>query len=557
MNKIVIIGGGAAGPKVALKAKREHPDMDVILITEEEYTSYSGCGLPYYIGGVINGTESVIIKSPEQLRNEFGLRVFTGCRVEKIEYNKNTVQVWDLIQKKNFSVEYDRLVIATGASPVIPNSLRCKANNFFTLRSVNDGFKIKEYIKNNNVHHISIIGGSFIGLELAENIKKLGIQVSIIELSNQLLPSFDQDFGDIIRNIVVENGINVFTGESANSFEFSEDKKLIKSIITNKRTITTDLIVMSVGVSPNTDFIDTSIVKLNKNHTIIIDKKFRTSCDNIYAVGDCAENYNLYTNKNSWLPMGSTANKAGRVCGINIINENCSIEFPGVAGTIILKLFSIGAGKTGLSEKDAINADIDYECVTIGARNVPKHFPGSDYDVIKLIARKSDRKIIGLQAFGKGPIDKYVDTVVTAMKFGATVEDLQYLDLSYSPLFGTPISAINLSANVLDNKMNGLFKTTSIKELHKAMNNSDIRIIDVRSEDEYALGHIPNSINVDYLELIKPNETIDKNSRICLICDSVKRAYIALRYLKFYGYTDVTVLDGGLLMWPYQKVSLY
>lgn len=557
MNKIVIIGGGAAGPKVALKAKREHPDFDILLITEEDYTSYSGCGLPYYIGGVINGTESVIIKSPEQLRNEFGLVVFTGCRVEKIEYDNNTVEVKDLIQNKHFSIEYDRLVIATGASPVIPNSLRCKADNLFTLRSVDDGFKIKEYINNNNVHHISIIGGSFIGLELAENIKKLGKQVSVIELSEQLLPSFDRDFGDIIRNIAVENGVNVFTGESATGFEFSEDKKLINRIITNKRTIATDLIVMSVGVSPNTGFIDANKIELNKNNTIIIDKKFKTSCENIYAVGDCTENYNLNTNKKSWLPMGSTANKAGRVCGINISNENCSIEFPGVAGTIIFKLFSIGVGKTGLSEKDAINEDIDYECVTIGARNVPKHFPGSDYDVLKLIARKSDRKIIGLQAFGKGPIDKYVDTIVTAMKFGATVEDLQYLDLSYSPLFGTPISAINLSANVLGNKMNGLFNTISVKELHQIMNNSDIHIIDVRSEDEYALGHIPNSINVDYLELIKQGETIDKNSQICLICDSVKRAYIALRYLEFYGYTDVTVLDGGLLMWPYQKVSLY
>ena len=557
MNKIVIIGGGAAGPKVALKAKREHPDLDVVLITEEEYTSYSGCGLPYYIGGVINGTESVIIKSPEQLRKEFGLRVFTGCRVEKIEYNENTVKVWDLIQNKDFSIVYDRLVIATGASPVIPNFLRYKAKNLFTLRSVYDGFKIKEYINNNNVHHISIIGGSFIGLELAENIKKLGKQVSIIELSEQLLPSFDQDFGDIIKNVVIENGVNVFIDESATGFEFSEDKKLIKSIITNKRTIAADLIVLSVGVSPNTDFINPDKVNLNENGTIIIDKKFKTSYENIYAVGDCAENYNLNINKKSWLPMGSTANKAGRVCGINISNEDCSIEFPGVAGTIVFKLFSIGVGKTGLSEKDAINADIDYECVTIGARNVPKHFPGSDFDVIKLIARKSDRKILGIQAFGKGPIDKYVDTVVTAMKFGATVEDLQYLDLSYSPLFGTPISAINLSANVLDNKMNGVFNTISSKELYEIMNNTNVQIIDVRSEEEYAISHIPNSKNIEYLELIKSNEKIDRNSHICLVCDTVKRTYIALRYLDYYGYSDIKVLDGGLLMWPYQKASLY
>lgn len=255
--------------------------------------------------------------------------------------------------------------------------------------------------------------------------------------------------------------------------------------------------------------------------------------------------------------MGSTANKAGRVCGINISNDNYSFEFPGVAGTTIFKLFSIAVGKTGLSEKDALNLDIDYECVTIGARNIPKHFPNSDYDAIKLIARKSDRKVIGLQAFGKGPIDKYVDTAVAAISFGATVEDLQYLDFSYSPLFGTPITAINLSAIVLVNKMNDVFSTISSKELYGIMNNSNVQIIDVRSKEEYALSHIPNSKNIEYLELIKPNELIDRNSNIYLVCDTVKRAYIALRYLEYYGYSDVKVLDGGLLMWPYQKVSNY
>ncbi len=557
MNKIVVIGGGAAGPKVALKAKRENPDLDVILITEEEYTSYSGCGLPYYIGGLINGTESVIIKSPEQLHNEFGLEVLTGTRVEKIEYDNKAVQARDLLHDKLLNIEYDRLVIATGASPIIPNTLKCESNNVFTLRSVGDAFKIKEYIDNNVVQHVSIIGGSFIGLELAENIKKLGKRVSIIELADQLIPSFDREFGDIVKSFVIENGISVFTGESATGFEFSEDKKFVKSIITNKRIINTDLIVLSVGVRPNTNFIDADKIRLNKNNAIVTDKKLQTSCEDIFAVGDCIENYNLVTNKKGWIPMGSTANKAGRVCGINISNDNYSFEFPGVAGTTIFKLFSIAVGKTGLSEKDALNLDIDYECVTIGARNIPKHFPNSDYDAIKLIARKSDRKVIGLQAFGKGPIDKYVDTAVAAISFGATVEDLQYLDFSYSPLFGTPITAINLSAIVLVNKMNDVFSTISSKELYGIMNNSNVQIIDVRSKEEYALSHIPNSKNIEYLELIKPNELIDRNSNIYLVCDTVKRAYIALRYLEYYGYSDVKVLDGGLLMWPYQKVSNY
>lgn len=306
MNKIVVIGGGAAGPKVALKAKRENPDLDVILITEEEYTSYSGCGLPYYIGGLINGTESVIIKSPEQLHNEFGLEVLTGTRVEKIEYDNKAVQARDLLHDKLLNIEYDRLVIATGASPIIPNTLKCESNNVFTLRSVGDAFKIKEYIDNNVVQHVSIIGGSFIGLELAENIKKLGKRVSIIELADQLIPSFDREFGDIVKSFVIENGISVFTGESATGFEFSEDKKFVKSIITNKRIINTDLIVLSVGVRPNTNFIDADKIRLNKNNAIVTDKKLQTSCEDIFAVGDCIENYNLVTNKKDgyqWAPL--------------------------------------------------------------------------------------------------------------------------------------------------------------------------------------------------------------------------------------------------------------
>lgn len=557
IKKLVIIGGVAAGPKVALKAKREHPDLDVILITQEEYTAYSGCGLPYYIGGVLSGKESVIIKEPDQLRSQFGLTVLSRHRVDEIGYDDHQVYVTDLNRNEHRAVPYDRLVIATGASPVVPPALRCEAANLFTLRSVEDGFQIRAYIEQNTVGHITIIGGAFIGLELAENLKRLEKRVTIIELSNQLLASFDKDVSNMVRNIVVENGVNVFLEESVTALGLSNDCACIEKVVTDKRTVATDLVVVATGVRPNTGFLDESRIRLSANKAIVADKQQRTTCPDIYAVGDCAENINLITGGRCWFPMGSTANKAGRVCGINVADPVYPAEFPGVAGTMILRLFSENIGKTGLSEKEAARAGVEYECVTVGARNIPKHFPGSDHDVIKLIARKSDGRILGMQSFGRGPVDKYVDTVAAAMYFGASADDLQYLDLAYSPLFATPISAVNLAASVLKNKADGLFQTISAEELHRIMTHDDVELIDVRSQDEYAQGHIPNSSNVDFLDLVALRNLPDKSKQICLICESAKRAYVASRYLTAAGFSRVKVLDGGLLMWPYQKVSLY
>ena len=557
MNSLVIVGGVAAGPKAAIKAKREKPDWNVVLITDEKYTSYSGCSLPYYIGGILDSEDSLIVKHPSQLRHDFGIEVFVEHKVLKIDFNNQTVQAMDLSNGSFRTFEYDQLVIASGASAVLPPSIQSGAPNLFTLRNVKDGIGIKKYIDKEPVQSISIIGGSFIGLELAENLRNLGFRVSLIEFADQILPSFDNDIARLIQNIAAENGISVFTGERANGFRFDAGQRKITQIVTNKRVLDTDLVIISAGVKPNTDYLSKGEIALTGRGTICVNEFMQTSIPGIYAAGDCAENLNLITGKNCWYPMGSTANKTGRVCGENLVDPSAQTPFKGVMGTVILKLFKVAVGKTGLSEKDADDAGIEIEAVIIGTENKPKHYPDAENIIIKLIARKADGKILGAQALGKGPIDKYIDTIATSIYLNAKIEDLQAIDLCYSPLFSTPISAVNLAANVLKNKSSGLYEKISAVKLKTMLTDASVVLVDVREEDEFALEYIPGSINVSFINLRFEYQRIEKEKLIILICESGKRAYMAYRYLSHLGYRYMKVLDGGLQVYPFQKASKY
>ena len=557
MSKLIVIGGVAAGPKAALKAKRERPDWDVTLITNEPDITYSGCSLPYYIGGVLENRDALIVKTPDRLRDAFGIEVLTEHEVEKVDFNRREVLVKNLKSGDLFLFSYDQLVIASGASPVLPSLLRSDAENFFTLRTIHDGAKIKSYIEANAIRKVGIIGGSFIGLELAENIARLGISVSLIEFAPQLLPSFDTDIARVVNNIVAENAVSTFVGESAKGYRYSADRKRIVQIETDKRVLDADLVVVSVGVAPNTGFLKGSEAALSPNGAIKVDPFLQTTVPGVYAAGDCAENLNRITGEACWYPMGSTANKAGRICGENLAALREPASFPGVLGTMILKLFGVGIGKTGLTEKDAAAAGIEYDSVIIGTEDKPKHFPGVQNSTLKLLSEKATGRILGAQALGKGPIDKYLDTVAAALHLRGTVEDLQCLDLCYSPLFSTPISAINLAANVLDNYRRGRYEKISSEQLKGILQAPDTALVDVREEDEFALEHIPGSINLSFTHLRSQHKQIPKECSIILICESGKRAYMAYRYLKNLRYEDIKVLDGGLQAYPFRKASLF
>jgi len=286
MSKLIVIGGVAAGPKAALKAKRERPDWDVALITNEPYISYSGCSLPYYIGGVLDGLDALVVKSPDQLRQSFGIEVLTEHEVQKIDFNKQEVWAKNLKGGDLCSFPYDRLVIASGASPVLPFPLRSNAENLFTLRTVRDGIEIKKFIETNRIRKASIIGGSFIGLELAENISKLGIGVSLIEFEEQLLPSFDADIARVVRNMVTENGISIFVGERAEGYQCAGGHGRITRIVTDKRVLDTDLVIVSVGVAPNTGFLEGSEIGRFPKGAIRVDPFQQTTVPGVYAAGD-------------------------------------------------------------------------------------------------------------------------------------------------------------------------------------------------------------------------------------------------------------------------------
>lgn len=557
MEHLLVIGGVASGTKAGLKAKRENPDMDVTIITDEEFISYAACGIPYYLGGEVKDYEELIIKSPFELKTMFDINILTKHRAVEVNPKQKKIKAINLVNNTTIEIEYDILVIATGASPLVPPNLKLDAPNMFTVRSVSDAIKLSDYMKNNQVRSAAIVGGGFIGLEIAENLAKSHMDVSIIELQDHILPNFDNEIALNIEKYIKSKGISVLTNDQITEV-IADDKGFIRQLKTTKRIIDTDLLIVSIGVRPNTGFLEGTEIKLTDRGAVEVDPFMETNIPDIYAVGDCVQSRNMLSGMSGFYPMGSTANKMGRICGNNIAAD-WEMSFKGVLGTVIMRFFDLNIAKTGLSEFEADRLGYDIETILITTDDKPKYFPGSNRTTIKLIAKREgqDYILIGGQVFGKGPSDKYVDTIATAVYFKSSVEDLINIDLAYSPVFSTPIGAVSLAAIVFYNKVQGKFNTISSTKFQSIKDNSEYILIDTRDEDEFDLMLIPGSKNIPLTEIKTRYAEIDMNKEVILICDIAKRAYLASRILSSLGFKKLWVLEGGIEAYPYELTSNY
>ena len=548
MERLIVIGGVAAGPKVASKAKRCDPDLEVVIYQEEGEVSYSGCGLPYYIGGVIPERKKLLIRTAEQFGLD-GIQVLKRHRVENIDLQKRQVSGVKLDNGQTFGDTFDRLVLATGSEVIRPKIPGMDLGQVFFLHSIFDADVILPQVQLAAVKSVVVVGGGYIGLEMAEALSQLGKKVTIVELAPQIATLFDEDMAAVLRQYLEKKGLVILTSEGLRGLTGQNGK--VTRVQTQKRELPADVVILSLGIRPRVELARKAGLKIGETGAIWVNERMETSAEGVYAAGDCAETTHRVTGKRVWIPLGSTANKQGRVAGINVCGGHET--FPGVLGTGIFKAFDFHVAKTGLNMREAKREGLEPIQAIVRGYGRAHVLPGGKESVLKVIASRKTGRILGAQAVGEGPSDKFIDTVAMALQAKMTCSQLAEADLAYSPPFSPVLSPVIVAACVLMNKIEGTLGWLSAAELKekRAASGDHFVVLDVREEKEVKEKRIPRSQWIPLDELEKRLGELDKNKEIAVHCHSGLRSYKASLKLKHHGFTKVENVDGGLLCWSY------
>lgn len=529
--KIVIVGGVAAGTKAAAKLKRENPDAKIILYTKSKHISYAGCGLPYYIGGSIESKEKLIVNTPEKFMALTRTTVHTECEVTAVDPSTKSITV-----NHHETVNYDKLVLAVGAEPIIPSTEGVTLPGIFTVRTPEDAIQARAYADTNNCKRAVVIGAGFIGLEVAENLSAKGISVTVIDMAQQILPHiFDPEMADYIRRQLQKKGIRILTGTTLKTFSGIDR---LTSVQTDAGTFSADLAVLAIGIRPATDFLKNTELEL-EHGCIITDEHQQTNLPDIYAVGDCALVKNRITKKKQWSAMGLTANLTGRALALNI--SGTPFSYNGCLGTGIIKLADdLNAARTGLTELQAKEAGFDTISITCVTDDKAHYYPDSSTFITKLIADRTTHHLLGMQVIGAGAVDKMTDIAVVGISTNAKAEDFMTMDFAYAPPFSTAIHPFAAACNILVNKLTGRLVSFTPAE-YAAGAAKDYTVIDTQP--------VATISGAEWIDLVSAEEMIqkfDKNEKLLLVCTRGKRAYLLQNRLRALGYENTRVLEGGV-----------
>lgn len=538
MKKILIVGGVAGGASTATKLRRLDETFEIIMFEKGEYISFANCGLPYYIGDVIQNRDSLILQTPEKIKNRFNIDVRNNSEVIRVDSINKNVSV-KKINGEVYTETFDYLVLAPGAKPIQPPIEGISNDKIFTLRNIKDMDMIKNSLKDRNIKNSVVVGGGYVGVETAENLKHLGIETTLIEAGDNILSPFDYEISKHLEYELINNGINLLLKEKVIKFENNDST--IKIYLESGKIIETELVILSIGVSPDTKFLENSGIYLGEKGHIIVDEYLKTNVENIYALGDAVLVNNLITDTQSFIPLAGPANRQGRIVANNISGEK--EKYKGSLGTAILKIFNITAASTGTNEKSLKNSDISFDKIYLYPNNHANYYPGASPLSIKVLFNKENKRILGAQCFGKEGVDKFIDVIATTLHFKGTIDDLKELELAYAPPFLSAKSPANMAGfignNILDGRLNQIF----VEELRN-YDSSKHFILDVRESIELVGGFFENSVNIPLSELRKRMEEIPKNKEIWTYCAVGLRGYLAERFLSQNGY-NVKNIAGG------------
>lgn len=532
---VIVIGGVAAGTKAAAKLLRQDRSANVTVYTKSQDISYAGCGLPYYVGGSIASRDELIVNTPQKYAALTGAHVKTGMEAIGVDAASKTVTFRSLATGEESLAHYDSLILATGAEPFVPDVPGKDLPGVFTMRAPDDATGLRAYVKDNACRSAVVVGCGFIGLEIAENLMAQGLQVTALDVANQVLPNlFDTEMADYIRRELQKKGLRVVLGAA---LEQITGEARATGVRTSVGAVSGDVIVLAIGVRPATGFLADTGLEMNKG-TVVVDAYQRTNLPDIYAVGDCAQVYNRLTGKPQWSAMGSTANLTGRCLAKNLTGKDA--RYGGCLGTGVVRLAEgLNAGRTGLTGQQAKDAGFDAVSVTCVTDDKAHYYPGASTFVTKLTADRATHRVLGIQVVGAGAVDKMVDIAVTGIAMDAKLEDFDTLDFAYAPPFSTAIHPFVQACYILENKLEGRFETFTPAE-YAAGAAKGYRVIDVQPE-----ARIPGATWVDLSKVTGPVEGLDPDEKLLLVCAKGKRGYFLQNRLKAYGYTNTRVLEGG------------
>lgn len=541
-KKVVIVGGVAGGASAAARLRRLDEQAEIIMLERGQYISYANCGLPYYIGNVITDRENLLVQTPEAMKCTFNIDVRINNEATKIFPDEKEVEV----KEKNgriYRESYDYLILSPGAAPVRPPIPGIDADNVFTVRNVPDVDVLKGFIESSQAASAVVVGGGFIGLEMAENIHQLGIKTTIIEASDQVLPPLDYEMAAFLHQHLREAGVNLILKDAVTSF-IQQAGSVIAVELSSGQKISTDMVIMAVGVKPEVDLAQGAGLAVGEKGGIVVNEKMQTSDPHIFAVGDAVEVRDLVTGAAALIPLAGPANKQGRIVADVIAGRNA--DYGGTLGTSIAKIFDLNAAATGANEKTLKKLKIPYQVSYTHPGAYASYYPGASVMHIKLLFDPEQGRILGAQIVGREGVDKRIDVLAAALTRKDTVFDLQELELAYAPPFSSAKDPVNLAGYVAGNIINGDMEVIHWHEIEHLDQKATL-VVDVRTPGEYQVGHLPGAVNIPLSEIREHLSELPKDKEIILCCGVGFRAYLAYRILVQNGFQKVKNLSGGCL----------
>ena len=544
--KVLIVGGVAGGASAAARLRRNDENAEIILFERGEYISFANCGLPYYIGEIIEERDELLLKTPEDMKARFNIDVRVKNEVMSIDRENKKVSIKKVDSGEEYEETYDKLILSPGSSPLKPPIPGIDAPNIFTIWNIPDTDAIKEYVDNKKIKKAAVIGGGFIGIEMAENLHDLGIEVTIVELADQIMAPIDFEMAQILHQHVNMKNVELVLNDGVKSFDYNDGST--KITLNSDKTLDADMVILAIGVRPNGELAKGADLKTNKRGGIVVDMHMRTSDEDIYAVGDAVEINDFINDVETMITLAGPANKQGRIAADNIAGKD--VIYKGTQGTSVAKVFDMTVSATGSNEKilKRLGKEFgrDYQYIYIHPNNHAEYYPDASKINMKLLFSPVDGKILGAQAVGFEGVEKRIDVIATAIRFDGTVYDLTELELAYAPPFGSAKDPVNMAGFVAENFLKGTVDMVHWNNLGQ-YDEKDYIVLDVRKEEELDTGSFQKSINIPLDSLRDRADELDRDKLIFIYCAVGTRGYIAARMLQQLGFEKVMNLSGGLV----------